>query len=434
MTNSVKKVKKPSKKAISKKPLKAAWLGQQVKVVGELRSKDREFHGLEWEFIAHQERLLFEFNKSSPLKHPRDKGDAREAIIHTFLQKAGYIPNRYGVSVESTRVFSPSGHSSKEIDILVYDALDGFSLMAQPGGYTAYPTESVYGVIQVKSKLTKEEIRKGLDNIASYKKLTDSRGQRGFGILFAYACDLEWKEIVDAIESYSKNISNTQWCNAVFILNNGMIMHGEENMGTTVNSHLEKIRALQMHGRPDHTGICLLMFYGTLMTLLKERRLPELELEQYLRLPLVAGDYSYSFSHGPFAEMAKCAKHQQYQRRLSAGTIEKIVTAATACEPINVWKATDIAHGKAGDNEEQYRKQPDLVRIYNPDNLPLSKILIFEDQPGKPLAFDDIQCCGMRILVPHYYSVKEQIFEPCPKCKSELDRRNKKIANRAQRT
>ena len=168
------------------------------------------------------------------------------------------------------------------------------------------------------------------------------------------------------------------------------------------------------------------------MMLLKERRLVELDPGRYYRLPLVAGDHSYSFSFGAFVETADCDKHGKYQRRLSASTLERIVAGAKATEPINVWKALDIANGKAGDNEEQYRKQPEMVRIYNPEKLPFAKILISEDKLGHPLAYDDMQCCGMRILVPFYYSAKEKIFEACPKCTSESNRKAKAQSKRTQ--
>jgi len=325
--------------------------------------------------------------------------------------------------VESTRVIAPSGHSSREIDILIYDALDAIKLMSGPGGYAAYPAESVYGVIQVKSKLTKDEIHNGLTNIASYKKLKDSTGQSGFGILFAYDSDMEWGSIIKEVEAFAKSVPNTQWCNVIVILNQGIMMHGQGNMGTTVNSKLETITSLQMHGRPDTSGSsCLFSFYGTLMALLDERHVTPPDPSKYYRLPLVAGDHSYEFSFGVVGEVAGCEKHGSYQRRLDSDTIDKLLEAAKVSAPINFWKAIDIANGEAGDNEERYKKQPETVRIYNPDSLPLSEILVMGDKPGKPLAFDGIQCRGMCILIPYQYSKKEHIFEPCPKCKAELNR------------
>lgn len=68
--------------------------------------------------------------------------------------------------------------------------------MNRKGQYKVFPVETVYGVMQVKSKLTKKELKKGLENIASYKRLKRKQIQceiimgkpksdRGFGILFA---------------------------------------------------------------------------------------------------------------------------------------------------------------------------------------------------------------------------------------------------------
>lgn len=89
-----------------------------------LRSKDREFHGLEREFMYLQEQMIIDYNKSKDIKHPRDVGSAREEILRKFLVSSGYLPQRYGVSQSSARVASTTGHVSNEIDILLYDPLE----------------------------------------------------------------------------------------------------------------------------------------------------------------------------------------------------------------------------------------------------------------------------------------------------------------------
>lgn len=64
--------------------------------------------------------------------------------------------------------------------------------------------------------------------------------------------------------------------------------------------------------------------------------------------------------------------------------------------------------------------EPGDVRIYNPENLSLSDILVmdsdFNGQAVKTLAFDTILTAGMTIFVPYYYTVKEGIISACPKC------------------
>lgn len=78
------------------------------------------------------------------------------------------------------RVASTSGHLSNEIDILLYDALDAFTLMQRQDVYEVLPVEYCYGAIQVKSKLTKKELASGVDNIASFKRLRRMNSNHGF--------------------------------------------------------------------------------------------------------------------------------------------------------------------------------------------------------------------------------------------------------------
>lgn len=404
------------------------FLLDQARRTIALRSKDREFHGLEREFMYFQSQMLVDYEKSKDLKHPRDLGDSREEILRRFLTSNCLIPNRYAVSSASARVVSPSGHMSKEIDILLYDPLDSIGLMSREGVYNAYPIESVYGVIQVKSRLNKGEIKDGLDNIASFKSLNrpelqqrgfvlrqGGREQRGFGLLFAYDSDLAWKDIVDEIEAFSKTQPQRNWCNGVFILNRGLILHGNDLSGKTHNRELEAIRELEMTGFPDRQGLCLSQFYGTLLDLLRSTDIQPTVVEAYGRLPLVAGPLSCEFAFGAFAELRSCEKHGDYQRKITSDNLKKLVEWCQTAEPINWIKATDVAYGRPGDDEASYARQPGNVRIYNPENLPLSEILVSPDHL-QGLTFDHIRTSGMDIYVPHSYSEKEGIISECPKC------------------
>lgn len=399
----------------------------------DLRSKDRDFHGLDREFLYCQTQMLADYDKSKDIKHPRDVGNAREEILRKFLLNSGYLPKRYAVSQNSARVASTSGHISKEIDILLYDPFDSVSLMKREDVYEVFPVESVYGVIQVKSRLNKREIREGLDNLASFKRLNGGnrtsseattvdklRSERGFGVLFAYDSDLDWIEIIREIEMFSKQNPSLVWCNGVFILRKGLILHGEENSGKYKNPDIEKIRTLQMFGFPDRQNQCLYQFCEILLSLLRSTSINLTELNSYFRLPLISNEYSYEFGFGHFAEFATCDKHGDFQRKIAPDQLAKLIDWCRKTEPINWIKALDIAYGEPGDRTDDYARQPGDVRIYNPENQPLSEILVREAKlSGKNVqanAFDDIRCAGMTIYLPYYYSYKEQIISGCPKC------------------
>jgi hypothetical protein len=108
-----------------------AFLTDQVQRAIKLRSKDREFHGLNREFIHHKSQMLADFERSKDIKHIRDVGDAREQILRKFLSDSGYLPARYDISKRSARVASTTGHVTGEMDILLFDPLDSIRLMSR---------------------------------------------------------------------------------------------------------------------------------------------------------------------------------------------------------------------------------------------------------------------------------------------------------------
>jgi hypothetical protein len=405
-------------------------LSENIRRATELRSKDREFHGLDREFLYIKAEILAAYNKSKDVKHPRDVGDTREQILRRFLIESGYLPNRYAVSVDRARVVSTSGHLTGEMDIVLYDRQDSIRLMNRENVYSVYPIESVYGVIQVKSRLNRKEIRDGLENVAAFKALdkeaeslgpwrlvNGTKSHRGFGILFAYDSDLDWLAISSEIKNVTTSLPQRQWCNAVFVASKGLFLMGETGMVHVENDKIEGIRELQIHGRPDRDDTGFYTFYSIIMMLLRSTGIQPTNPDSYFRLPFITGEHSYEFVMGAVSEMGKCPKHGDWQRKIDAPSLTKIVEYCRKAEPINWIKAIDIAYGRPGDNQSAYDRQPGDVRIYNPDNLPLKDILVINDEQGvEVLAFDQIKTAGLLVFLPYYYSIKEGLVSNCPKC------------------
>jgi hypothetical protein len=398
-----------------------------------LRSEEREFHGLEREFRNHQAQMLADYERTKDIKHPRDLGDTREQILRKFLSTSGYLPKRYAISDRSVRVASTAGHISKEIDIAIYDALDCISLMDREGVYQVLPIESVFGVIQVKSRLTKATIRDGLANLVSFKSLDRQTLQQsllplmggqaktsgGFGVLFAYATELDWVDLVAEIEEFAALHKPREWSNFVYVLNTGLIFHGEANVAAYQNEELEAIQSLKMQGRPDFEGFGLYNFYSLLLSLLRNTQIMRPDVDTYFRLPFVDGKHSYSFGLGSFREFGVCEKHGDYRRRIAPEKLESIINWCRTSKPINWVRAHHLAYGLPGD-EAAYQRQPGDVYIYNPKGLPLSEILTcptkIDGLETRALAYDPIESASMAILVPWYYSVLEGLISECPKC------------------
>ncbi|EHR7861269.1 TPA: hypothetical protein NJ344_004541 [Vibrio parahaemolyticus] len=398
----------------------------------ELRNGVFEFQGFERELIYAQKQLLSEYDRSLGLKHPVNRGDAREDYLKEFLKEQGLIPFKYGVSDVSSRVVSTTGHHSQELDIVFYDKINGISLLKYKSS-EFFPIESVYGCIQVKSCLNnRKTVKDGLQNIASFKKLkksgtsTTEFGQysvqvsasRGFGILFAYKSKLKWGTLISAIKEFMSETPPSSWPNAVVVLDQGVMIPLNENKGCYQTHEIDELTEPSVMGRPDQGGDTLLNTYNLIMDMLKQTKLSEVNHTKYNRLPLVAGDISYSYAYAMIGEVGGCDKHGNFLRHFSEESLRKIIETCADSEPINMVKAHDIAYGKAGDDEASYKRQPASVLIYNPEDHPLRDVLTYEARGGiRALAYDTLLIDGQSYVVPYVYSIAED-FVPvgCPKC------------------
>jgi hypothetical protein len=381
-----------------------------------VRNKDREFHGLEREFLYAQAQMLLDYKKSKDIKHPRDVGNARENILGRFLESSGYLPKKYSVSNTSVRVASTEGFISREIDILIFDRQTSIILMQREDAYQVYPIESSYAAIQVKSKLTKEELSKAFDNIASFKELKKvgtghARSERGFGIIFAYDSDLKWMELVDAIKGLALSRSRSVLPNMVVVLSKGYFVFRENNAGKLRNAEIEAIQELQIMGNPDRQNLCLYGLYQALMMLLEEGEAPSVPIVSYFSLPLTSGQYSYQFAFGFVSELGSCGKHGDYLRKIGEGALKKVFDFCQTTQPIGYLEALSEASGQNSLLSPGQRSR--LVWIYNPEQLALSDILV---NPNGSIAFDEIRCADIDILIPLYYSEKEGIISGCKAC------------------
>lgn len=138
--------------------------------------------------------MLARFRESGFIQHNGDKGENREEILMEFLKK--HLPKRYGVT--KGEVITKDGLRSHAIDIIIYDAVNCPVLYA--GKTSILPIEGVYGIIEVKSSLSKTEFEDAASKIASFKKLaprdlgiietreyvTLHRSSRPFGIALGY--------------------------------------------------------------------------------------------------------------------------------------------------------------------------------------------------------------------------------------------------------
>ena len=109
--------------------------------------------------------LLAEHQRAESRDHKGDRGEQREEALRSFLRAR--LPQRFGV-VKAAAV-ATNGEQSPSHDILIYDCLN--APIFDIGTSSIVPVESVYGVIEVKSRLSKQELVDAADNIVRLRSL-----------------------------------------------------------------------------------------------------------------------------------------------------------------------------------------------------------------------------------------------------------------------
>lgn len=177
--------------------------------------------------------LVARFNEAAVVEHRGDRGENREEVLREFL--AEHLPNRFGVT--KGEVMTRGGGHSHSADIIIYDADSGPLLYADKT--TILPIESVYGIIEVKSRLSKAEFSDASEKIEAFKRLaprdlsviqtreymTVHRPSRPFGIIFAFdLADNSLDSLLTNWEERNREVHDVNYFeNLVVVLGAGLL-------------------------------------------------------------------------------------------------------------------------------------------------------------------------------------------------------------------
>ncbi|EOS20518.1 hypothetical protein C804_06272 [Lachnospiraceae bacterium A4] len=106
------------------------------------------------------------FEQSKNILHNGSKGTVRENIVNKVIRP--FLPACYGLS--GGEAFDSEGNTNKQLDLVVYDSVFSY-IIPYIDNYIQFPCESIYGNIEIKSFLNKDELMKAIDNIKSMKSL-----------------------------------------------------------------------------------------------------------------------------------------------------------------------------------------------------------------------------------------------------------------------
>jgi hypothetical protein len=193
------------------------------------------------EFFSHMEEgIAARSRQAGFVAHAGDRGENREEVLRDFL--SGHLPKRYGVV--KGEVVTKEGLHSHAADVIIYDSVNCPVLYS--GQTAVVPIEGVYGVIEVKSRLSKQELQDAASKIESFKRLaprdlsviqtreyvTLHRPSRPFGMILAYElADNSLESLTANLEEEHRRIHDVNYfINLVCVLGAGVLYIEQANV------------------------------------------------------------------------------------------------------------------------------------------------------------------------------------------------------------
>jgi hypothetical protein len=188
------------------------------------------------------ERMNAGFTRTAQIKHSGSKGRVREALlVGDFLRD--YLPASVRVSPWA-EIVAADGSVSPECDIVVFDR--NTPPLVDEREYRVIPSECLYGVVEVKSRLDTKELSDAVERITAVKRLPKTafvpfgkhanfqsieRYDRSwrffptFGMVFAYD-SVSLEKLTTSLANLTAKIPDpAHWTDAVYVLNKGMVLH-----------------------------------------------------------------------------------------------------------------------------------------------------------------------------------------------------------------
>ncbi len=328
-------------------------------------------------FRGISKKLLTDFEISAQIDHNGNIGDYRENSLKEFLE-IGRLPKRYGIG--NGEIVGHVSNVSKQSDLIIFDQFDSIPLLYD-SKVQVYPIDSIYGIIEVKSKLSKTKLIEGLDNIKSVKELTPNdyivkknlfiqqsyKRPKPFGFLFAYSLsDNSLDSLTKNLIEWEKSNPPEMWPNLIIVLGEGIIYHTKEGFDKRISSETidSSCRPTNLRFKDDS----FFYFYSYLLDLCNNIELPKIQLAKFLDLPQKMGKYIV----GNNDRMVRSGKDGKVDTtkvyRLTEKFIDKIVTW---CKSDGVMSNQEMLLKQFGQipegSSENDLKQS--VYLYNPDNL-----------------------------------------------------------------
>ena len=234
-------------------------------------------------FEAAERHLLQQRELSAHAGHPDTKGSPREEFVREFLRD--HVGTRLGIGTgEIIDPMSRTGDRRHQIDVTIHR--DEYPRLALGGEVSVFLAESVVATIEVKSTLSKQELRRALVAARDIKQLDRGPGFSGIstgyvppGILcyvVAYVGPAKMKTVHRWLEEIHAELAvdfgaplparfpaRWQWpaptLDGVFVLGTGFVMYDNASLTLRDDEYRE--------AHPDHRWLIVSAEAASLMTL-----------------------------------------------------------------------------------------------------------------------------------------------------------------------
>lgn len=181
-----------------------------------------------------------DLKKTNP--HYAERGAEAENILKDFLNAR--LPKRF--AADTGLVIDFEDNISLQSDIIIYDASNS-PIYRTGSRVLILPSDNVASVIEVKSKLDKDELEDAAKKIASVKKLKKSPltdvdqpvtfspliMTKTYGVVFAYESETSLETLAENLKEINKQYPSDQWIDLIVVLDKGII-------GYTIQSPFEQ--------------------------------------------------------------------------------------------------------------------------------------------------------------------------------------------------
>jgi hypothetical protein len=323
-------------------------------------------------FRETSKKLLSDFNISAQINHSGLTGTYREDAIKNFL-KEGRLPSKFGVG--SGEIVGPTSNISRQSDLVIFDR-QNCPVLVFGDSIQVFPSEAVYGVIEVKSQLSKQKLMEGLENIASFKRIVPKgiveqrnglmtmsyEKSRPFGIIVAYSlANNSLDSLEQNLKEYEKCIDSDFWPNMVVVLNEGIIWHSDSKLRTLIRSEYlnNSVYPIALHFKQD----TLFEFYLTLFDLLKSIDIGDINLRNYKDLPKRVGDH-FVTGHDRF-----CNRLEKTVSALNERIIDRVFDYCQKAGKLTYKEILFLESGQIPEGIEEDALKASIY-YYDPEKLP----------------------------------------------------------------